>query len=382
MAAYTLERLTFTYPARSAPALREVSLSLAAGDFAVVCGPSGGGKTTLLRHLKPVLAPHGRRSGRVLLDGRPLAGLDAGDQARRIGFVGQNPDNQLVTDKVWHELAFGLESLGYPNQAIRLRVAEMASFFGLQNWFERDVAELSGGQKQLLNLASAMALQPSALILDEPTGQLDPIAAAGFLAAVKKANLELGATVVLSEHRLEQALPLADQLVVLRAGQVAWAGPPGQVCAQAAAEAAEADLLAGLPTAVRVYAGLRDLAPAGACPLSVRDGRRFLDAALGAPPGPAAGPAAGAAGGAAAGGEAGAAPGPARGPARRAAAGAAAGPAAGPAAGAAAGGEAGAAPDPARGPAKRAAADPAAGAAPDPAAGAAPDPARGPAKRA
>lgn len=148
-----------------------------------------------MRQIKPVLAPHGAKSGEILFEGTPQSELSYRDAAARIGFVLQNPDNQIVTDKVWHELAFGLESLSFGTPTIRLRVAEMASFFGIQRWFYKKVTELSGGEKQLLALASVMVLQPSLLILDEPTGQLDPIAAGEFLATVGKINRELGVTV-------------------------------------------------------------------------------------------------------------------------------------------------------------------------------------------
>ena len=205
-AAIAVQNLTFTYPERERPALRDVSLMVNPGEFVVLCGPSGCGKTTLLRQLKPILAPHGAVSGEILFEGTPLRELSQRDAAAKIGFVLQSPENQIVTDKVWHELAFGLESLGFDTPSIRLRVAEMASFFGIQTWFYKDVTELSGGQKQLLALASVMALQPSLLLLDEPTSQLDPIAASDFLATVGKINRELGVTVILTEHRLEEAL--------------------------------------------------------------------------------------------------------------------------------------------------------------------------------
>ena len=159
-AAVAVQNLIFTYPEREQPALRDVTLTVKAGEFVVLCGPSGCGKTTLLRQLKPTLAPHGRLSGEILFEGTPLTELSQRDAASRIGFVLQSPENQIVTDKVWHELAFGLESLGFDTPAIRLRVAEMASFFGIQTWFYKNVTELSGGQKQLLALASVMALQP------------------------------------------------------------------------------------------------------------------------------------------------------------------------------------------------------------------------------
>ena len=215
MANIQIENLTFTYPGRERPALKGVSLSIRQGEYVALCGRSGSGKTTLLRHLKPVLAPHGKASGTVTLNGTDIGDLPQRDQAARIGYVMQNPDDQIVTDKVWHELAFGLESLGCPQKTMRARVAEMACYFGIQDWFHRDVAELSGGQKQLLNLASVMAMQPEILILDEPTSQLDPIAASDFLNTVRKINLELGTTVLISEHRLEEILPAADRAVVM-----------------------------------------------------------------------------------------------------------------------------------------------------------------------
>ena len=161
MAHFDIRHLTFSYPtAPDRRCLDDVCLTVEKGEYVALCGKSGSGKTTLLRHLKSVLTPHGTRSGDILFDGKPLAQADLREQSARIGYVMQNPDSQIVTDKVWHELAFGLESLGCDQKVMRLRVAEMASYFGIQSWFHRDVAELSGGQKQLLNLASIMAMHP------------------------------------------------------------------------------------------------------------------------------------------------------------------------------------------------------------------------------
>ena len=272
MAAFAIEHLTFAYPKAASPALNDISFSVREGEFFLLCGVSGGGKSTLLRHLKSVLTPYGTRSGRVLLDGKPLETWDARTQAQRIGFVLQQPDDQLVTDKVWHELAFGLESLGTDAQTMRLRVGEMASFFGIQTWFDRSVDTLSGGQKQLLNLASVMAMHPDVLVLDEPTGQLDPIAAAEFLHTVQRLNRELGVTVILSEHRLEDALPMADRAAVLEQGRLTALGTSDEV-ARALLERGS-PFFAAMPTPVRVWGGVG--AP-GKCPLDIRAGRALLE---------------------------------------------------------------------------------------------------------
>ena len=151
MAHFEIKDLTFSYPGSAVATLSGVNLSVEKGEYVVLCGASGSGKTTLLRHLKSVLTPYGRRSGEILFDGKPLDAASQLEQAAKIGFVMQDPDDQIVTDKVWHELAFGLESVGTDPKTMRLRVAEMASYFGIQSWFHKDVATLSGGQKQLLN---------------------------------------------------------------------------------------------------------------------------------------------------------------------------------------------------------------------------------------
>ncbi|MBR5245381.1 MAG: ABC transporter ATP-binding protein, partial [Clostridia bacterium] len=157
MECFTLKNLSFSYPEQQNKTIDGLDLTIRAGEFVTLCGPSGCGKTTLLRQLKPALAPHGVLEGEIFFENTPLRDLPLREQSARIGFVLQNPDNQIVTDKVWHELAFGLESLGCDQKTMRARVAEMACYFGIQDWFHRDVANLSGGQKQLLNLASIMA---------------------------------------------------------------------------------------------------------------------------------------------------------------------------------------------------------------------------------
>ena len=279
MAHFEIKDLNFSYPtAKNKKSLDGVSLSIEKGEYIVLCGKSGSGKTTLLRQLKSVLAPHGKKTGEILFNGVPLEKVSQRDQSAKIGYVMQNPDDQIVTDKVWHELAFGLESLGCDQKTMRARVAEMACYFGIQDWFHRDVANLSGGQKQLLNLASIMAMQPEVLILDEPTSQLDPIAASDFLNTVRKINLELGTTVIITEHRLEDIFPYADRAVVMDGGKVIADDTPrniGELLHQQ-----QNDMFAAMPTPVRVFYGADGQ---GACPLTVREGRTWLSNAYANP---------------------------------------------------------------------------------------------------
>ena len=271
MAHFHIENLTFSYPGSVTPTLDGVSLDIEKGEFLLLCGRSGSGKTTLLRQLKPTLAPYGKRQGEVFFDGKPIGEMTSREQAEKIGFVMQDPQEQIVTDKVWHELAFGLENLGCDPAVMRLRVAEMASFFGIQDWFHREVAELSGGQKQLLNLASVMAMQPEVLILDEPTSQLDPISAGDFLNTLKKINRELGTTIVITEHRMEDIFPAADRVAVMEDGRLTFLGSPREV--GLALRESASPLFSALPAPVRVYYAVN---PAGRCPLTVREGRAWL----------------------------------------------------------------------------------------------------------
>ena len=269
MAIYELRDLTFTYPTRETPAVNNLSLSIEAGEFVTLVGPSGCGKTTLLKLLKPSLSPHGARSGEILFDGAPLSSLSEREAATRIGFVAQDPEHQAVTDKVWHELSFGLESLGIKTPEIRARVSEMASFFGMEDRFHQKVADLSGGQKQLLNLASVMVMEPEVLLLDEPTAQLSPMAAEEFLSMLRKINRELGVTVILSEHRLEDVLPLSDRVAVLSDGAPVLCAPPRE--AAESLYALHHPAFESLPTPLRVFAGTGNKLP-----LTVREGREEL----------------------------------------------------------------------------------------------------------
>jgi len=280
MACIEIRDLTFAYPRREMrESLKQVSLTIREGEYVVLCGRSGSGKTTLLRHLKTVLTPHGSRSGEILLDGSLLSRIPLREQAKKIGYVMQDPDDQAVTEKVWHELAFGLESLGCDQKTMRARVAEMACYFGIQDWFHRDVATLSGGQKQLLNLASVMAMQPEILILDEPTSQLDPIAASDFLGTVKKINRDLGTTVILTEHRLEEVFPAADRVVIMEDGRIAADDTPRKIGMLLGGQ--KSPMLSAMPAPVRVF---HAAGGEGECPLTVREGRKWLSDTVGSAP--------------------------------------------------------------------------------------------------
>lgn len=215
-----LKKLSFRYSGEDKEILSDIDLAIEEGGFYVICGASGSGKSTLLRQLKTSLQPVGQRSGRILYYGRDLEEVSQYTQSAKIGFVFQNPDTQIVTDKVWHELAFGLESIGMPQDMIRVRVAEMASYFGIQNWFYQSTDTLSGGQKQLLNLASVMVMHPKVLLLDEPVSQLDPIAAADFMATIHKLHAEFGITVIMAEHSLEEVAAYVDEVIFMKEGRL------------------------------------------------------------------------------------------------------------------------------------------------------------------
>ena len=262
---------SFSYPESGKKTLKHINMAIQEGSLNVLCGKSGCGKSTLLRQLKSVLALHGESSGEILYNGIPLGEVDMRTQSQEIGYVLQNPENQIVTDKVWHELAFGLESLGYDTPTIRLRVAEMASYFGIHRWFYRNVSELSGGQKQLLNLASVMAMHPKVLILDEPTSQLDPIAASDFLETVKKINRDIGTTVILTEHRLQDVIPWADTVFVMDEGELTASGAPREI--GEILKEKKHGMFLSMPVPMQIYAEVDNALP---CPLTVREGRNWV----------------------------------------------------------------------------------------------------------
>ena len=265
-----IKGLSFIYP-DGTKALENVSLSLERGSFTVLMGATGSGKSTLLRALKPELRQNGDISGEILFGGSDIAGLSARESAERIGYVSQHPDEQIVTDKVWHELAFTLESLGARRDRIARRIAEICSFFDIDDLYDRSTATLSGGQKQLISLAAVMTADPELLILDEPTAQLDPIAAARFIEALYRLNRETGVTVLIGEHRAEELLPRCDGIILLDGGRLKYSGSPRKFADELPSDS---PYLSCLPTAARIF---RAAGGSREAPLSVREGQAFLD---------------------------------------------------------------------------------------------------------
>nr|WP_106784636.1 ABC transporter ATP-binding protein [Lysinibacillus timonensis] len=270
MAVLTIKDLSFQYPEEKNYALHSINLEIEEGEFVVLIGQSGCGKSTLLKHLKREIAPHGQLTGEIFYEDTPLHELEAQVISSEIGIVLQNPENQIVTDKVWHELAFGLENLGLDTLTIRRRVAEMANFFGIQQWFRKSTVDLSGGQKQLLNLASVMLMQPRILLLDEPTSQLNPIAASEFMTMLRKLNEELGLTIIMAEHRLEEVLPIASRVIVMEEGSIIYNGKPRNLLHGLPNGHA---MLKALPSAMRIYQSIGGTVDS---PLTIKEGRQWL----------------------------------------------------------------------------------------------------------
>ncbi len=280
---FDIDKFSFAYPDGNdesgrtylPDALRDTELHVRQGEFVVILGRSGCGKTTLLRQLKPSVTPVGKKKGQIIFDGKDICSLDDRMAASQIGFVWQDVNTQLVTDKVWHELAFGLESLGYDNGYVRRRVAEMGSFFGLGDIFHRKVMELSGGQKQLVNLASVMAMSPKVLVLDEPTSQLDPIAANDFINSLVRINRELGTTIIMTEHRLEDVLPVCNRSVVMENGRIIYDGDVRGFAESVRTKRIDRGLYLSMPASVQIYMGLEKNS-GKQLPLTVPDAREWL----------------------------------------------------------------------------------------------------------
>lgn len=266
-----IENLSFTYPESKCETLSGISFSVNNGEFVTLCGGTGSGKTTLLKMLKPDLSPLGKKEGTVRYSGKELNIVSAKQSAGEIGYVMQNPEQQIVTDTVLHELSFGLENLGTKQNVMRRKIAETASYFGISQWIDKKTDELSGGQKQLLNLASVMIMSPKLLILDEPTAQLDPVSAEEFIGILKKINSELGVTIIISEHRLEGILPICDKLLILENGKVIHFGRPGEVAGNIGNNS---KILEAMPASVRLY---HMTGGETECPIDIKEGKRYIE---------------------------------------------------------------------------------------------------------
>ena len=267
MAILTVENLNFHYEEHHV--LQDISFSIKRGEFVTLFGPTGSGKSTLLKMVKREMRPNGKLSGTVYFNGEKIDELPVTTTATAIGYMMQNPDEQMVMEKVWQELAFGLENMRVSTEDMQQKIAEVASFFGIQNWLHHSISDLSGGQKQLVNLAAVLAMEPDILLLDEPTSQLDPIAASEFLTLLEKINRELGMTILLVEHRLEELLPVCDRVLFMENGSLLYDTTPKAI----GNFLLEHPMLDALTTAMRVYykLGFRDETP-----ITVREGMDFI----------------------------------------------------------------------------------------------------------
>ncbi|ARJ37735.1 hypothetical protein SporoP8_01850 [Sporosarcina ureae] len=267
MAILTVENLNFHYEEHHV--LQDISFSIKRGEFVTLFGPTGSGKSTLLKMVKREMRPNGKLSGTVYFNGEKIDELPVSTTATAIGYMMQNPDEQMVMEKVWQELAFGLENMSVSTEDMQQKIAEVASFFGIQNWLHNSISDLSGGQKQLVNLAAVLAMEPDILLLDEPTSQLDPIAASEFLTLLEKINRELGMTILIVEHRLEELLPVCDRVLFMENGSLLYDTSPKAI----GNLLLEHPMLDALTTAMRVYykLGFRDETP-----ITVREGMDFI----------------------------------------------------------------------------------------------------------
>lgn len=269
-----INHLVFKYALSTENNLRDINLKVKRGDFLLVVGNSGSGKTTLLRQLKKELWPAGMRKGELVFEGQLLSELNSIKSAQEIGMVFQNPDDQLVMDTVIQELAFSLENIGEKDENIRRRIAEIVSFFGFQEILYKSVNQLSGGQKQLVNLAAVLILQPKLLLLDEPTAQLDPIAAKEFINLLQRVHDELGVTIIINEHQLDEILPIATRMLILDDGKVFFEGDITEGLQQIAGNG---KLMKFIPDIPRFFLENKIVdTEISKIPLTVVDGKRIL----------------------------------------------------------------------------------------------------------
>lgn len=275
MEVFKLTDVSFNFPEEDWQVLKTINLTVNEGEFIVLCGPTGCGKTTLMELLKKELAPVGDRTGEILYMGRSLEQCGERKLIKEIGLVFQDPDNQIIMDEVMQEIVFGLENLGYSNFEMRKRVAEMVHFFGMEELLRLKPSELSGGQKQMLNLLSVLLLKPKVLLLDEPTSQLDPIAAKDLIVMLERLNKEMGMTIILIEHRLEELFGVADRILVMKKGEIVYEGTSRQVIYRIY-EDQDSDFIPYVPSISRLYMETEPLPEASQIPLTVKESKNWL----------------------------------------------------------------------------------------------------------
>ncbi|MHA6260441.1 ABC transporter ATP-binding protein [Sporosarcina sp. CAU 1771] len=275
MEIFNLKNVSFAFPEAKWDVLKNINLTVNEGEFVVLCGPTGCGKTTLLRLLKKELAPVGDLTGEILYKGTSLDACDERMLIEQIGLVFQDPDNQIVMDEVMQEIVFGLENLGYSNFEMRKRVAEMVHFFGMEDLLRLKPSELSGGQKQMLNLLSVLLLKPTVLLLDEPTSQLDPIAAKDLISMLDRLNKEMGMTIILIEHRLEELFGVADRILMMDSGEIVREGTSKEVIHELYSKKDER-FIPYVPSISRLYMELESSPELSKIPLTVKECKGWL----------------------------------------------------------------------------------------------------------
>ncbi len=226
MAIYNIKNLSFKYKNQTNFAVCNVNLELDEGGFYIICGASGSGKSTLLKLMKNQFSLIGDMTGEIYYNNQKIDDVDERVLVSDIGFLHQDIENGLVCDKVWKELSFGLSNLGFSDEYIGARVAEVSEYFGISKWYNRKISELSGGSKQIVSLAALMTMNPKVLLLDEPTSMLDPIAKKNFVSMTSRINKELGVTIVVVEHNMENFYDISNKIIVMDKGAMQFQETP------------------------------------------------------------------------------------------------------------------------------------------------------------
>lgn len=272
---YQLDQISFTFPEEKQPVLQNISLQIYEGEFLTIAGPSGCGKSTFLRLLKKEVQPTGTITGEICFRGKALDSIPEIESMESISIVFQDPENQLIMDEVEHELAFPLENLNLSQDLMKKRMAEITSFLGINTWLDKKTHQLSGGQKQLLNLATSLVIHPKVILLDEPTAQLDPIAAKELLQMLNRLNEEFGMTVILIEHRLEDVLPITDRILLMDHGKIDYLGAPQAVMKEIKAKR-DTKFISYLPSISQIYLSLSPSSESVTIPITVKEGRNWI----------------------------------------------------------------------------------------------------------